>query len=104
LPIEGVEWVVVLGVVLAMLLWSPERIPEIARSVGRFVREMQKARSEVNSYVSEALKPGIEGLESTDRQLIEAARKLGIVTEGMRRDEIIAMINKALGGGQDAPK
>jgi len=33
-----------------------------------------------------------------DKQLIEAARKLNIATEGLRKEEIIALINKRLEG------
>ncbi len=104
MPIEGIEWIMVVGVVLAMLLWSPERIPEIARSIGRFLREVQRARAELDSYAREALSPGVESIKSADRELVEAARKLGIATEGLRRDEIVALINKALGSGEASSK
>lgn len=96
MPIEGIEWVVVLGVALAMILWTPERIPDIARAIGRFFSELQKARVEADRYVSDFLKPLDEAARMSDWQLIEAARRLDIVTDGLRRDEIVTLINKKL--------
>jgi len=96
LPIEGVEWVIVAGVLLMVLLWDPERIPELARTMRRFMSEVQRMRSEAEEYLSEAIKPAEESAVSSDRQILEAARRLGIATEGLRRDEIIERINKRL--------
>ncbi|MCS7145708.1 MAG: twin-arginine translocase TatA/TatE family subunit [Nitrososphaerota archaeon] len=98
MPVEGIEWVVVLGVVLVMLLWSPEKIPEFARAVGRFVNELQRTRAEADRYVSDFLQPIMGAADSADRQLIEVARRLNIVTEGLKKDEIVALINKKLEG------
>ncbi|GBC71273.1 hypothetical protein HRbin02_01053 [Candidatus Calditenuaceae archaeon HR02] len=98
MPIEGIEWVMVLGVVLIMIFWSPEKIPEIARAIGRFVNEIQKAQMEADRYVKELIKPGVEAVDMADRQLIEAAGKLDIVTEGLKKEEIISLINKRLEG------
>jgi Sec-independent protein translocase protein TatA len=98
MPIEGIEWVMVIGVVLVMILWNPEKIPEIARALGRFMNEIQKARMEADRYVKELIKPGVEAVDIADRQLIEAARKLNIVTEGLRKEEIVSLINEKLGG------
>jgi len=68
------------------------------------LREVQRARAELDSYAREALSPGVESIKSADRELVEAARKLGIATEGLRRDEIVALINKALGSGEASSK
>ncbi len=98
MPIEGIEWVMVLGVVLVMIFWSPEKIPEIARAIGRFMNEVQKTRMEADRYVKELIKPGVEAVDMADKQLIEAARKLNIVTEGLKKEEIVSLINKKLDG------
>ncbi|MEM0481509.1 MAG: twin-arginine translocase TatA/TatE family subunit [Nitrososphaerota archaeon] len=98
MPIEGIEWVMVLSIVLVMILWNPEKIPEIARAIGRFMNEIQKTRMEAHRYVREFIKPGVEVADMADRQLIEAARKLDIVTEGLRKEEIVSLINKKLEG------
>ncbi len=96
LPVEGIEWIIVIGVVLAMLLWSPEKIPEMARAFGKFMREVQKTRMEADKYVKEIIQPSVEAAEIADRQLIEVARSLDIATAGLRRDEIIALIKRRL--------
>jgi len=98
MPIEGIEWVMVLGVVLVMIFWSPDKIPELARAFGRFMNELQKTRIEADKYVNDLLRPGVEAVGMVYKQLIEAARKLNIATEGLRKEEIIALINKRLEG------
>lgn len=98
MPVEGIEWIVVLGLVLTMFLWSPEKIPEMARAFGRFMRELQKTRMEADRYVSELVQPSVEAMGVADKQLIEIARRLDITTEGLKKDEIIAMIKSRLEG------
>lgn len=48
------EWIVILLVVL--LLFGAKRLPELARGVGKSIREFKKATNEVEENIREAMK------------------------------------------------
>lgn len=50
----GSEWVIILLVVL--LLFGAKRLPELAKGLGKSIREFKKATSEVEDDIREALK------------------------------------------------
>lgn len=50
----GQEWLVILLVVL--LLFGAKRLPELARGLGKSIREFKKATSEVEDNIREAMR------------------------------------------------
>ena len=50
----GSEWLVILLVVL--LLFGAKRLPELARGLGKSIREFKKATSEVEDNIREAMR------------------------------------------------
>ncbi len=42
----GIEWIVLGGVVVVLLVLGPKKIPELARKFGEAVAEFRKARKE----------------------------------------------------------
>jgi len=48
----SMELVLLFGVVL--LLWGPSKLPELARGVGKGLREFRKASAEVNNAIHDA--------------------------------------------------
>ena len=50
----GSEWMVILLVVL--LLFGAKRLPELARGLGKSIREFKKATSEVEDNIREAMR------------------------------------------------
>lgn len=50
----GSEWFVILLVVL--LLFGAKRLPELARGLGKSIREFKKATSEVEDNIREAMR------------------------------------------------
>jgi sec-independent protein translocase protein TatA len=84
--ISGWEWLVIAIVVLGLLIWGPKKIPELARSIGEARGEFEKASKEAMSTVSEASEKKTK--PSSDDELIEIAKKLGISTEGKTREQI----------------
>jgi sec-independent protein translocase protein TatA len=79
MAIVGVEWIVIAIIILALLLWGPTKLPELARALGRARREYQKASKE----------------EEEDK-LLELARSLGIDTQGKTRDQIAQEVSERL--------
>jgi sec-independent protein translocase protein TatA len=97
---DPVQWVVIGVVIIALFLWGPQKIPDLARALGRARKEFDSASKEMNDAMqgkvpSSVLSPstGVPAPEKTgDQILIETARQLGISTEGKTRDQISAEI------------
>jgi len=78
-------------IVIVIFLWGPQKIPELARGLGRAKGEFEKAskefQNEANMVASSPATP-----KSADQVLLETARQLGISTEGKTREQISAEI------------
>ncbi|OLD04366.1 twin-arginine translocase TatA/TatE family subunit [Candidatus Bathyarchaeota archaeon] len=92
MAITGYEWVIIGVIVLAIFIWGPNKIPEVARSLGRARKEFDEAAKGLSSAGIDST-PRIENGSSDP--LIDTARKLGIATEGKTRREISDEIVKA---------
>ena len=97
---DPIQWVVIAIVVVALFLWGPQKIPDLARALGRARKEFDNASKEMNDAMSGKVpqsvvtpSTGVPAPEKTgDQILIETARQLGISTEGKTRDQISAEI------------
>ena len=79
----GYEWLIVVGILLVVFLWGPQKLPELARSIGLARKEFDKAAKEVASPTVATSSP-----ESPTDPLIVAAKSLGISTEGKTKEQI----------------
>lgn len=84
------ELVVILFIIL--LLFGGKKLPELARSMGSAVKEYTEAAKQPVKYVEEKTKDKDE--EDRDA-ILEAAKKLGIETEGRSIPEIAQDIVKS---------
>ena len=104
---DPLQWIVIGVIVIAIFLWGPQKIPELAKGLGRAKREFDQASKEAGDLANSITKPisspgsAVAGAatamltssapapeKSGDQMLIETARKLGITTEGKTRDQI----------------
>ena len=53
-------WEILLVLVVALIIWGPRRLPEIARTLGKIVRTLRKASFDLTSTVTKE----IEGIEN----------------------------------------
>ncbi len=85
MAIVGYEAIVIGIIVVAIFVWGPNKIPEIARGLGRARREFEEASK---GLTSGSLTSAARLETSVSDPLIETAQKLGITTAGRTRQEI----------------
>lgn len=84
------ELIVILFIIL--LLFGGKKLPELARSMGTAVREYSSATAQPAKYIEEKAKPK----EDEERDaILDAAKKMGIETEGRSLTEIAQDLVKA---------
>ena len=86
------DWttIVAVGVLVVVLIWGPQKIPDLARSLGRARREFDQA----SRGLSEPISP-IRSDINAQEPLVEVAKRLGINTQGKTRQEISDEIVKS---------
>lgn len=73
----------ILGVLAVVLIWGPQKIPELARSLGKARKEFDDASKGLSQHLSSS-----SLTQPISDPLIDTARKLGIQTQGKTRQEI----------------
>jgi len=90
LALVGYEWLIVVGILLVVFLWGPQKLPELARSIGLAKKEFEKAAKEASTPSTTT--PGTPTTPAAQTAatdpLIVAARSLGITTEGKTKEQI----------------
>ena len=67
-------------IIIAVLLWGPGRIVEIARGMGKVVHNLKSTTSEFTSQITKELEEGKKDLAST----IDEAKKAGTLKDDDR--------------------
>ena len=84
---DPLQWIIIGVIVVVIFLWGPQKIPELARGLGRAKGEFDKASKEFQaSAASAASSPPAS--KTADQILMETAMQLGIPTEGKTREQI----------------
>jgi len=96
--LDGLDWIIVGVIAIVIIMWGPQKIPEFARSLGRAKGEFEKAQKEftnaalttepTTAAANVAVAAPKLTIKTKDAMLLEAAQKLGIVTDGKTREQI----------------
>ncbi len=84
MALDSMEILVIVGAVAVFLMYSPKKLPELARALGQAKREFDKAVHEVSTAASTP--PPTE--EKPDDQIVSTAKRLGISTEGKTNEQL----------------
>lgn len=89
MALDATELIIIGVIAVVVFLWGPQKIPELARALGRAKKEFDTASKEVTDAVtSTPAAPSMPRPKTGDELLVETARKLGISTEGKTREQI----------------
>jgi len=87
---------IILIFIIIILLFGANKIPELARSLGKATGEFKKGKHDIEAELSDIEKPVKEGksYENTSSKIIKMAKDLGIVTEGKTDEQLLDEIQK----------
>jgi sec-independent protein translocase protein TatA len=89
MAIVGYEAITVVAILVILFIWGPQKLPEMARSIGLAKREFEKATKEMTTLATTATTAPSTSTASTQQDpLIVAAKSLGITTEGKTKEEL----------------
>jgi len=86
MALDPTELLIIAVIAVVIFLWGPQKIPELARALGRAKKEFDTASKEVSSAVTTGA--AAPAPRSADEILVSTARQLGISTEGKTREQI----------------
>jgi sec-independent protein translocase protein TatA len=84
---DPLQWAIIGIIVVVIFLWGPQKIPELARGLGRAKGEFDKATKEFQTSAA-AASSSPQASKSADQVLLETAMQLGISTAGKSREQI----------------
>jgi sec-independent protein translocase protein TatA len=90
--LNGWEWIIIIGIVAAVLFFGVKKIPELAKSFGKATAEFEKARIEAKRELQQLKSQGSVGRE----KLESIADSLGINYTNKNDDELRAAIDVEL--------
>lgn len=95
----GFELVIILIIIAILLLFGPQKIPELARGLGKALGEFRRGKAELEKEVSTE----ISAMNAKDaRQRIErTATSLGVATSGRSESQIKLDIARAVDKASD---
>jgi sec-independent protein translocase protein TatA len=80
---------ILLLIILALILFGPKKLPELARSIGEAVRIFREETQKAASTVEEASKQRTASPSISDEDLKRLAEKLGVQAEGKSKDDLV---------------
>jgi sec-independent protein translocase protein TatA len=90
----------ILILLVALILFGPTKLPELARSLGKATGEFKKAQLETENELKRLDKP----INERDTKIHNLAIELGLNTENKTTEQLIEEIRSAIKSGQTSPE
>ncbi|MGB8218132.1 MAG: twin-arginine translocase TatA/TatE family subunit [Candidatus Methanoperedens sp.] len=85
---------------VALFLFGPTKLPELARSLGKATGEFKKAQLETENELKRMDKP----INERDTKIHNLAIELGLNTENKTTEQLIEEIRSTIKSGQTSPE
>jgi sec-independent protein translocase protein TatA len=90
----------ILILIVALILFGPTKLPELARSLGKATGEFKKAQLETENELKRLDKP----INERDTKIHNLAIELGLNTENKTTEQLIEEIRSTIKSGQTSPE
>ena len=90
----GFEWIIILIIIAVLLLFGPQKLPELARGIGRAMGEFRRGKMEVERQISSELSD--MDVKDTRVRVEKAAGALRIPTSGRSEMQLKLDIARAV--------
>ncbi len=90
----------ILILIVALILFGPTKLPELARSLGKATGEFKKAQLETENELKRLDKP----VNERDTKIHNLAIELGLKTENKTTEQLIEEIRSTIKSGQPSPE
>jgi sec-independent protein translocase protein TatA len=95
----GFEWIIILIIIAVLLLFGPQKLPELARGIGRALGEFRRGKMEVERQISEELTD--MDVRDNRARVEKAANALHIPTSGRSEMQLKLDIARAVDKAPD---
>src|SRR5688572_16579594 len=95
----GFEWIIILIIIAVLLLFGPQKLPELARGIGRALGEFRRGKIDVERQISEEL--NAMDVKDTRARVEKAAGALRIQTSGRSEMQLKLDIARAVDKAPD---
>ena len=95
----GFEWIIILIIIAVLLLFGPQKLPELARGIGRAMGEFRRGKMEVERQISSELSD--MDVKDTRVRVEKAAGALRIPTSGRSEMQLKLDIARAVDKAPD---
>jgi sec-independent protein translocase protein TatA len=99
---QGIEWIILLVAIIFIFVVGGAKLPELARSLGRAKGEFERGKMDIERELKEEKAKDVKKEEDAkqtkkeEKDIIKAAKELGIETEGKSEEELKEEIAKAV--------
>lgn len=95
----GFEWIIILIIIAILLLFGPQKLPELARGIGRALGEFRRGKMEVERQISSELSD--MDVRDSRARVEKAAAALRIGTSGRSEMQLKLDIARAVDNAPD---
>lgn len=96
----GIEWIIILLIFAILLLFGPQKLPELARGVGKALGEFRRGRMEVERQIRDEMSE--QEMRDVRQKVERAASALGVSSAGRSEMQLKIEIARAVDKATDS--